>query len=485
MLPESYSKWTKADDKRLLDAVAKNTVNGNINWSNVQAYFPHKAKTTIHSRYNLSINPNIVRGGKFRYCFLFINMEINIHFTLTVLFTPEEDVLLIAALKEYGKFNCIPRSLFPNRSLIQLRSHYKNTLCKRHTHQPWSLEDDIKLMDFVNEHGTKSWLECEKMFEGRHARHGCRTRYLTIRRHLSKNPDCSIETLPRKNVCKKSKSVNIENWKDKVDELSSNNNIEVQAIHNGERQKPQKVEKNIKRKRKKSDDAETLKKVPRRESNKAEQTIQKKEPKTIKQRKVKNEKPYFARLRSNERNCYNFFKYAYNFEMNRHPCQNVHIHNNDFAMVQAALNPLFPNQPLYDLRSGIAQFVKQDIIRNPTISPSFNTTNLLPPSWSTAMGFRALCINTTDISSNLPANYPTTNEHIRRFRERLRLIFYSTVLLSRLNPSMVGIVTSGLKPLESRQLKRTRTIRQKDKSGENSKSFSVVFSEKIKTEMEM
>lgn len=67
MLPESYTKWSKEDDKRLLDAISRNSVNGIVNWSNVNAYFPHKAKTTLHTRYNCTLNPEINRGGKF-YC---------------------------------------------------------------------------------------------------------------------------------------------------------------------------------------------------------------------------------------------------------------------------------------------------------------------------------------------------------------------------------------------------------------------------------
>ncbi|KAI8129794.1 hypothetical protein FF38_12998 [Lucilia cuprina] len=487
MSPDFSTKWSKEDDKLLLEVIAKNNVNGIINWSIVNAYFPHKAKNTLHSRYNHTLNPEIRVG---------------------VPFTPEEDLLLIAAVKEYGKkFNCIPRTLFPNRSLIQLRTHYNNVLCKRHNHHPWSLEDDIKLMEFVTANGTKSWMECEKSLDGKHSRISCRTRFLTIRRYLEKNPDASIEDIPRKKVSSKH-AINIENWKEKVEELAAPeglklNNETEQKTTKSERTKKLKAEK-IKR---------TKKEKPKQETNPTNEEILTNEHITpqpdevvmiqpitegletktdnthtlkLKTRKseTENNKPLLT-LKTNSLENYNFFKYAYNFKMNKHPCDNVQLNNEDMAITMSALDPQIPlpiEKSSFD--SNIPDHVKLNIA-NLTPQPSFHENlERLPPSWSTTMGFRALCIHTAGISTNLPAEHfvDETNNFITKFRERLRTVFYSTALLSRLNPGMVGINTA---ETQTKAVKRKRSYAKKDNEKITNKKIKCIETiENIKTELE-
>ncbi|KAM7362610.1 proximal sequence element A Pbp95 isoform 3-T3 [Cochliomyia hominivorax] len=513
LLPESSTKWTKEDDKRLREVIAKNMVNGIINWSNVNAHFPHKAKTTLHTRYNYTLNPAISHGAQF---------------------TPEEDLLLIAAVKEYGtKFNCIPRTLFPNRSLVQLRAHYKNVLAKRHNHHPWSLEDDVKLMEFVTANGTKEWLQCEHSFNGKHSRTSCRTRFLTIKKYLEKNPDASIEDIGRKRL-RATKSINIENWKDKIVELSTNpNGVELNKTENEFVGKPkvEKIKKSTKEKVKRTkklnirttssntiepnevlqlqlyenqtndekkpilqenqttiidEGPRVTKKLIRRDrKSKAMekfmieipseegnlQSITKNElkkciRKTKPEEKIKEEKPYLPRLRANALKNYNFFKYAYNLNMDQHPCDNIQIINNDLSLTVSALNPQISSLPeAYEFSSSIPEHIKQNIKTSFKQVSTNGNLPLLPPNWSTAMGFRALCIQT--------------------FRERLRSLFYSTALLSRLSPNLVGITT--MQEIETpKVIKRKRSYSKKDNEDNiNKKSKCVEVIDNIKTELEM
>lgn len=63
MLPERWSKWSKEDDKRLIEVANRYSFNGVVNWNNVMAHFPHKPKTTIQARYSYTLNPLISHGN--------------------------------------------------------------------------------------------------------------------------------------------------------------------------------------------------------------------------------------------------------------------------------------------------------------------------------------------------------------------------------------------------------------------------------------
>lgn len=131
--------------------------------------------------------------------------------------------MLLAAVKEYGtKFACIPKTLFPNRSTVQLRSRYNNTIKDRHKYQPWTVEDDRRLVEFVTQHGTSAWLECERFLGNKHSRISCRTRFCTIQKHLKKHPNSDIESVPRRKQYTYAHDVTSENWCKKVLEMRRN-----------------------------------------------------------------------------------------------------------------------------------------------------------------------------------------------------------------------------------------------------------------------
>lgn len=125
--------------------------------------------------------------------------------------------MLFAAVEEYnGKFHCFPRSLFPNRSLTQLRTRYHNVLAQRNKTDSWSVQDDTRLMSFVTQYGASQWLNCAT-FLGNHTRTSCRTRFLVIKKFLEQNPNAKVEDLPRRRS-KKVSLVNSDNWAQRLQE---------------------------------------------------------------------------------------------------------------------------------------------------------------------------------------------------------------------------------------------------------------------------
>lgn len=127
--------------------------------------------------------------------------------------------MLLAAVKEYNKFTCIPKTLFPNRSIVQLRCRYNNTIRDRHKYQPWTIEDDHRLVEFVAENGTSAWLDCERYLDNKHSRTSCRTRFGTIQKYLKKYPECDIEDVPRRKQYTYAHDVTSENWSKKIIEM--------------------------------------------------------------------------------------------------------------------------------------------------------------------------------------------------------------------------------------------------------------------------
>lgn len=315
-----------------------------------------------------------------------------------------------------------------------------------HRHKPksWTLEDDTKLVEFVTKHGTKSWKMCEEFIEN-HTRISCRTRYLVISKFFKNNPDGSLADLPRKKQTAWS-YVNTQNWTEKLQELANNPNAQLvkkvrkQRVKNGEpKQKPERTKK-IGEKKDKPHSANDSTDKPKRA------TANKDKPKRPTENRVRQKPIYVERLRSNGIKLYHSFKYAYNAQVGVDPCSSITATTySKLGFVKDALrlqelpanvkNYRFDTNVPKDLRLKINKCLKQNTTYK--LPHGFS----LPPSWSTAMGFRALCIQSacTDMQSLNVTVPDESNMHIQRFRQRLRTLFYTTALLSRLHPLMVGI----------------------------------------------
>lgn len=395
---------------------------------------------------------------------------------------------MIAAVNEYGtKFNCIPRNLFPNRTVVQLRGRYLNTLSKRHKCEPWTLEDDIKLMDFVTEYGIKEWKKCEKALSGKHTRISCRTRFTVIKRYLEKNPDASIENIPRKNH-KKNNTINIVNWKDKLKELSANQRESNDNENEIEEIKPEKPKDIVKPLLKPQ-----LKKVNNETKNmKSKKQIPSAEMAARKRNKIAPERLYISSLRPNGIRNYNFFKYAFNFKMSNYFRNNVQLSSENLSIAMSTLNPeISVSLQTCELDTTIPEQLRTSLKTvPPMILSCIRQITHLPTSWSTAMAFRALCIHTADSDSkNLPS-LPVINDthsHIARFRERMHALFYSTALLSRLEPSLVGIRVPEIDLVDTKTIQKKIKRKRSGSKNDSEINFKKVCSDMIsnmKTEFE-
>lgn len=168
-------RWTAQEDELLLDTIKKHT-NGNlILWNKVGTSIPSRSKTQCYNR------------------FIILNKNAN---TKKGIFSANENRILLNYVAKYGTdFSKMPEDLLPNRSLTQIKSHYNVALKHKGKVNPWTLEEDIKLMDFVKKEGTNNWKMISDILQT-HNRLSCRTRYLTISKFLQKNPTKSIEDVP-------------------------------------------------------------------------------------------------------------------------------------------------------------------------------------------------------------------------------------------------------------------------------------------------
>ncbi|XP_050317277.1 uncharacterized protein LOC126751235 isoform X2 [Bactrocera neohumeralis] len=407
---QRWGRWDKRDDIKLLKLIEKKSINGVIDWNVVASYFPHKPKKSLHQRYIYYLDPKISHEP----------------------FSPEEDLILLAAVEEYGeKFALFPRTLFPNRSITQLRMRYRNTLQTRHKLTPWSVEDDKKLMEFIAEYGTSAWLRCAGAL-GNHNRISCRTRFLTIKKFFAKNPEATLEDIPRKKTCTMKNSViTTQNWVEKVAELRENpdtvlvpTNQKIKKL----KEKVDKFEEVLKTKDPPKCEVQSLRKIGK------------------KVRKIS----YVERLRAVEQMLYHFFKYSYNFSLGADVC--IKQPNELLRFVATSLDfktdspqPYIANSsllPHIERRCAFYLYPKNQIA-NESVCEPFNYT--FPPSWSTAMAFRALCVQSAQVQlegcksvDNSYDRKPSENEKniaIQKFRKRMRALLYQTALLSRLQPT--------------------------------------------------
>ncbi|EDW55299.1 uncharacterized protein LOC6614322 [Drosophila sechellia] len=389
MEPKNSHRWSEEDNDKLRAIVDRNTANSVINWKKVVEYFPDKSKSTLIGRYYYVLHPSISHEP----------------------FTTKEDMMLFAAVEEYnGKFHCFPRSLFPNRSLTQLRTRYHNVLAQRNKTDSWSVQDDTRLMSFVTQYGASQWLNCAT-FLGNHTRTSCRTRFLVIKKFLEQNPNAKVEDLPRRRS-KKVSSVNSDNWAQRLQEWQE----DPESLVNDERPKGTRVR--------------------RPKSKKA---------------KIERQAESFPRLTKVDRELCDLFKFSYNMTLSAPKTFPVPKDVYNFTYVIRALAYKPPIRP--SLLQNI--FMPNDVlksynsmIRNLPDEEGDMKSPLLAPNWSTMMGFRALCILSGDCRKKEAEarsfEYNESLPPIQLFRKRLRALFYRTTLLSRLESQFFTDLPSAL-----------------------------------------
>ncbi|EDV48211.1 uncharacterized protein LOC6553456 [Drosophila erecta] len=387
--PKTSCRWSEEDNDRLREIVDRNTANGVINWKKVVEYFPDKSKSTLIGRYYYVLHPRISHES----------------------FTTKEDMMLFAAVEEYnGKFHCFPRSLFPNRSLTQLRTRYHNVLAQRNKTDSWSVQDDTRLMSFVTKYGASQWLNCAT-FLGNHTRTSCRTRFLVIKKFLEQNPNAKVEDLPRRRS-KKVALVNSDNWAQRLQEWQ--------------------------------EDPESLVEAERTKGTRVRGTKSKKA-------RIERQAESSSKLIKVDIELCEFFKYSYNLPLTTpktFPLPND-VYNFGYVVRALAYKPpicpsllqniFMPNELLKCYNS---------MIRNLPDEEGDLKSPLLPPNWSTMMGFRALCILSADCRKKgteaRSFEYNESAPPIQLFRKRLQALFYRTTLLSRLESKLFTDLPSAL-----------------------------------------
>lgn len=445
--PSNNVKWTQQENERLCKIVELNTSNGVTNWSQVVEHFPDRSKSTLIGRYLYVLHPSISHGK--------LNKKIKlVHYSVFVClsapFTPKEDIMLYAAFQEYkGKFNCFPRTLFPNRSLAQLRTRYNNVLAQRNKTDSWSVEDDKKLMAFVTTNGTSQWLNCAKHL-GNHTRTSCRTRFLVIKRFLEQHPNATIDDLPRRKS-NKNAQVTAENWGQRLLEWTEN---------------PDSLS-----------DTEPKAKRPKRLTG------------------------YVGTLRGMDVHIYEYFKYAYNLRL-QSPAAPIALPKDEINL-HIVVNALRFRPP--EIQTKIKKLVKSVFLPQqlnrcysrmlhqlPPLLPLCKDRQpmLLPPNWSTMMGFRAMCILSVHCrnhsenvaSKHRTVDYDESHAEVQLFRQRLRTVFYRTTLLSRLEASVFKQLPAVLTQSPRPDVEYTPS--ENEKRMENSTSRRSTRNSKIKSELD-
>ncbi|XP_051863344.1 uncharacterized protein LOC117574583 [Drosophila albomicans] len=397
-------KWSEQDNVRLRKIVERNTVNGVTDWPQVVEHFPGRSKSTLIGRYLYVLHPSICHEP----------------------FTDKEDLMLFAAVEEYnGKFHCFPRTLFPNRSLAQLRTRYHNVLAQRNKTDSWSVEDDNKLMGFVKSHGTSQWVNCASHL-GNHTRTSCRTRFMVIKRFLEQHPDAEVSDIPRRKTTKNA-AVTSENWVQRFQEWQEDPDSLLD--HSDVRPKAKKIKR------------EQLANVNKR--------------------------------RGIDVHIYEYFKFAYHLSLQSPAPQiplprekgklNVVAKALRFRPVTTSSDKLVESiaLPKYLCRCYSEMLSQLPPATNDGVSQA---AALLQPNWSTMMGFRSICILSAHCrkhATQSSIDYDESHAAVQLFRQRLRTLFFRTTLLSRLEPSMFEQLPVALmrlpRPVVNYPLRDTRT----------------------------
>ncbi|XP_037952206.1 snRNA-activating protein complex subunit 4-like [Teleopsis dalmanni] len=372
-LPNRFKKWDKNDDAKLIELVNKNTTNNVTDWTTVTSYFRFKPKGDVIARYTTRLKPNINHNP----------------------FSPEEDLLLIGLVKKYGeKFNAIPRQMFPDRTILQLRNRYLNTLKHRHRNTTWTYEDDKKLAEFVSEHGTSSWLQCAELL-GNHTRTSCRTRYLTIKKFYEKNPNSNLKDLPRHRV------------------LKSDNLIRTDMYQT------------------------QLKLVETEQTNKLKyQSLKTKKPgRSVRYSKEEKEKYLFETLQSLESEMHERFKFGHDYSVFNACYTKWPLSILAKNIMANTLKVHTPTPIDHVLLSHIPVCFQKTVAENMQISNK--NLDCLPPNYSSTIGYRALCL-LGDVSNTKNEKKVYQSAAVKLFEERLMSTFFSVAITCTLNPTKLN-----------------------------------------------
>ncbi|XP_074746989.1 snRNA-activating protein complex subunit 4 isoform X1 [Strix uralensis] len=129
-------EWTKDEDQMLLELVEEMRVGSHIPYKKIAYYMEGRDSAQLIYRWTKSVDPSLKKGP----------------------WTPEEDAMLLAAVKKYGERDWYKiRTEVPGRSDAQCRDRYLKALHCDVKKGKWSLKEEEQLIELVQKHGLGHW----------------------------------------------------------------------------------------------------------------------------------------------------------------------------------------------------------------------------------------------------------------------------------------------------------------------------------------
>ncbi|XP_055642257.1 uncharacterized protein LOC129779038 isoform X2 [Toxorhynchites rutilus septentrionalis] len=399
-----HERWTEEEDELLVKLVDENRIGSNIVWNKVVEKMPLRNKIQCYNRYMFTL----MRPTK------------------NTKFTPEEDCIITAYVQECGdEFRFIPPNLLPGRTNRQIWARYNHTLKYVNKHSGWTIEEDYRLINFIRENLTEegprkiSWAACSKAL-GNHSRLSCRTRYYTIEKFLEKNPDATLDDVPRKEK-RLSTKVNNENWKKTM--------VDIQTEST-------------------SREAEDQELPSTSSAPKKERKVRKKRDPLFKNRHFSDtikclfRKRFFAK-----------FKHSFHYKFGDQfpPKENLKIYCINKAIFHLLhcttsfervndYSELFTIDEIKFIRASLSMRLNPGLIN---YLQSARYCFLFPPNYNTILGLRGIVLSATypeeamteETNETLVPNETDYQYALENFRNRFRMVFFWTMLLVKQNPN--------------------------------------------------
>ncbi|XP_026804272.1 LOW QUALITY PROTEIN: snRNA-activating protein complex subunit 4 [Rhopalosiphum maidis] len=172
-------KWSKQEDLKLIDIIKENSVDNIINWQRVYFAMQDNKRTVdqIYIRWMQSLKPGIKKG-----------------------FLTESEKFIIKEAKIKNLPPSIVSMNLTNRTPAQVRNAYRRIVLYDEDiyRGGWTIEEDKMLIIAVNSYAPNefTWTQVSQQVPGRNAEQ-CRHRFKLIEKKLKLNPKLTVEDIPR------------------------------------------------------------------------------------------------------------------------------------------------------------------------------------------------------------------------------------------------------------------------------------------------